>query len=92
MQTIKLGQKVQFNPFEGTKVLGSMANNYTVIGEVTYIHEENQWFQITYGKHNLRRCYKFSDIGADVQIINDDIENHRGPKNVLKYRRNVRAI
>lgn len=84
MKTIKLGQKVKFNPFEGTKVVGSM-DNTEVIGEVTLINEENQWFQITYGKHNLRRCYKFADIGTDVQII-EDVEKHREPKGVLTYR------
>lgn len=88
---IKLGQKVKFNPFEGTKVVGSM-DNTEVIGEVTYIHEENQWFQITYGKHNLRRCYKFSDIGTEVKIIRDDPENHRGPKEVLKYRKQFGTV
>ena len=81
---IKLGQKVKFNPFEGTKVMGSM-DDTEVIGEVTHINEEKQWFQITYGKHKLRRCYKFSDIGTEVQII-EDVEKHRGPKDVLKYR------
>lgn len=87
LKTIKLGQKVKFNPFEGTKVLGSMGDDSEVIGEVTYINEENQWFLITYGKHNLRRGYKFADIGAGVEIIRDDVENHRGPKDVLTYRK-----
>lgn len=85
MLTIKLGQKVKFNPFEGTKVIGSNDNCET-IGEVILINEENQWFQITYGKHNLRRCYKFSDIGTEVEII-EDVEKHREPKGVLSYRR-----
>ena len=89
---IKLGQKVLFNPFDGTKVLGCMDDDSAVIGEVTYINDENQWFQITYGKHNLRRCYKFSDIGTDVEIIRDDPENHRRPKEVLKYRKQLGTV
>jgi hypothetical protein len=92
MSRIKIGQKVKFNPFEGTKVLGSVYDDSEVIGEVTHINEENQWFQITYGKHNLRRCYKFSDIGAGVEIIRDDPEKHRGPKDVLTYRNQLGTV
>lgn len=88
---IKLGQKVKFNPFEGTKVLGSMNDNAEVIGEITYINEENQWFQITYGTNKLRRCYKFTDVGNDVIVI-DDVEKHRGPKSKLKYHKQTRTI
>jgi hypothetical protein len=86
MQTIKLGQKVKFKPFDGTKVLGSICNDMDAIGEITYINEENRWFQITYGKHNLRRCYNFVDVGVDVHFISDEEAGYPRPKNAISCR------
>ena len=68
---IKVGQKVEFNPFEGMRAYGATAIDVDVTGKVIYINEPHNWFEVEYksleGKQ--KTSFKFDEIGKAVRLI-----------------------
>ena len=68
---VRVGQKVQFDPFEYIQSFGSSDHRGGIaVGTVVLVNYENQWFSVEYGeKPTLRTSFKFCDIGQVVTIL-----------------------
>lgn len=67
---IKIGQKVQFDPF--FSVTGFASDDFRgdyVTGEVIYVNEPHHWFSVEYGDPKARTSFKFCDIGGAVELL-----------------------
>lgn len=68
---IKVGQRVQFNPFHGIRQYGFNTISDVVEGVVNYVNPTHCWFNVAYdggaGKQLLG--FKFDDIDKNVKII-----------------------
>jgi hypothetical protein len=71
--TIKIGDKVVFDPLEGIKHPGfGDREAVEVEGIVRLINEDHHWFMAEYfpdGVHKVRICFNFSDIGDIVKKV-----------------------
>ena len=66
---IKLGQKVKFNPMDGSHFIGCSTITEIVEGKVVYINEPHRWFSVAYGHDNqCRTSFLFTDIGDKVHV------------------------
>lgn len=68
---IKIGQKVQFNPYKATTGFASEDfRTRKATGIVVYINWQNKWFLVEYdcGGVKQRASFKFSQIGKDVML------------------------
>ena len=64
---VKVGQKVEFDPFEAITgfASGDVKGKY-VTGTVVMVNEPHQWFSVEYGEPKARTSFKFYDIGRVV--------------------------
>lgn len=72
-QTIKIGQKVIFDPLEdiNIKSLGKR-DPKKVIGTIVKINEKHRWFLVEYefeNKTNVRTAFKFDDINNAIEFV-----------------------
>ena len=77
---VKIGDKVRFNPFKGINTTGfSAAKTVRVIGTVIEIYPEHGWFAVRYklGGVKQRTSFNFSDIGVNVRIHKQSIEENQ---------------
>ena len=66
---IEVGQKVRFDPFLAITGFASEDNKgRKVTGTVVFVHEQNKWFSVEYGKPKMRTSFKFCDIGKVVKV------------------------
>ena len=66
---VKVGQKVQFDPFRYITGYGAMGiRGQVTTGTIVYINRKHKWFSVEYGKHKLRTSFKFWDIGRVVTV------------------------
>lgn len=68
-QRVAVGQKVQFDPFEGSKGTGIDDVRAIATGTVIAVYPAHKWFSVVYGKHKVRTSFKFCDIGKRVKIL-----------------------
>lgn len=73
-EKIKVGVKVIIDPFSEIKSYGFESDAHYVVGAINYVNVPHKWFSVTYGEHNLKKCYKFSDVGGLVRVC-DGTEN-----------------
>lgn len=68
---IKVGQRVQFDPFKGIRVTGMADLQETFEGIVHFVHPTHQWFNVEYVDNAGKRLigFKFDDIGREVKLI-----------------------
>lgn len=67
---INVGQKVMFKPLAGIHFIGSKDELRDVVGTVTFVHKEHQWFMVEYGDDvKLKVGFKFTDIGMGVKLV-----------------------
>lgn len=66
---VKVGQKVQFDPWNDLKGLGIKEVRSAVTGKVVAVYPAHMWFSVVYGKHRLRTSFKFCDIGDGVIVL-----------------------
>ena len=66
---IKVGQKVQFDPFKEITGFGSDDNRGKLVtGTVVMVNEPHSWFSVEYGNPKMRASFKFCDIGTAVTV------------------------
>ena len=66
--TIRVGQKVRFDPFEEVKGYDTGYLRKTVTGTVVMVNEPHQWFSVEYGNPKMLTSFKFCDIGSVVKV------------------------
>lgn len=66
---VSVGQKVQFDPFNGIRGPASSEVRKIVTGPVIAVYPEHKWFSVVYGVHKLRTSFKFCDIGDGVKVL-----------------------
>lgn len=66
---VSVGQKVQFDPFNGIRGPASSEVRKIVTGTVIAVYPEHKWFSVVYGVHKLRTSFKFCDIGDGVKVL-----------------------
>lgn len=66
---VRVGQKVQFDPWDDIKGIGIKDVCSTVTGKIVAVYPAHKWFSVVYGNHRLRTSFKFSDIGNEVVIL-----------------------
>ena len=67
---IAVGQKVYFDPFkEITGFSSEMNRGKQTVGTGVMVNYPHQWFSVEYGEPKQRTSYKFSQIGAEVNIL-----------------------
>lgn len=66
---VTVGQKVQFDPWDGIKCIGAKELRRVVTGTVIAVYQKHHWFLAEYGIHKLRTGFKFCDIGDGVEIL-----------------------
>ena len=66
---VSVGQKVQFDPFNGIRGPASSEVRKIVTGTVIAVYPEHKWFSVVYGVHKLRTSFKFCDIGDGVNVL-----------------------
>lgn len=69
MATVAVGQKVQFDPFDGIRMFASGEARKTVTGTIIAVYPKHRWFLVEHGMHKLRTGFKFCDIGDGVKIL-----------------------
>jgi len=69
---IEAGQKVKFKPFEDMGMRFPRMFDEDTSGIVVYVHKKHGWFMVEYGNCHNRISFKFSDIGNNVHIVNDE--------------------
>ena len=67
--TIAVGQKVRFDPFDSITGWGVDACRGDVIGTITKVYHEHQWFSVVWGDPQQRISFKFSDVGERVKFV-----------------------
>ena len=69
---IKVGQRVQFNPFKDIRQNGFGNTSDIVEGIVHFVHPTHGWFNIEYdgGAGMQLLGFRFDDIDKAVKIIN----------------------
>lgn len=68
--SIKVGQQVYFDPFnEITGFSSEMNRGKQIVGSVVMVNYPHQWFSVEYGKPKMRTSFKFSQLGAEVNIL-----------------------
>lgn len=68
--TIAAGRKVRFDPFETITGMGvEVFRGEEVIGTITKVYPEHQWFSVVWGDPKQRISFKFSDIGERVNFV-----------------------
>jgi len=65
-KTVKLGQKVRFDPYK-ERGIGKPDMEGPTTGTVDYINEPHRWFGVTYGP-GLRTSFLLCQVGEDVTI------------------------
>lgn len=65
---IKVGQKVQFDPFTEIKGFDVKCLRKTVTGTVVMVNEPHQWFSVEYGNPKMLTSFKFCEIGSVVNV------------------------
>lgn len=67
---ISVGQKVQFDPWEGITMYGTKILHNNVTGTVVYVNPKHRMFAAQYGsdKRPLRMSFNFADIGQNVHL------------------------
>lgn len=68
-QRVAVGQKVQFDPFGGSKGTGIDDVRAIATGTVIAVYPAHKWFSVVYGKHKVRTSFKSCDIGKRVKIL-----------------------
>ena len=68
---IKIGQKVEFDPFKDIHVNGVANNGRRQVGTVIIVNASHQWFGVEYGDEDgtFRTSFRFDDIGDNVKIV-----------------------
>lgn len=66
---VSVGQKVQFDPFNGIRGPASSEVRKIVTGTVIAVYPEHKWFSVVYGVHKLRTSFKFCDIEDGVNVL-----------------------
>lgn len=68
--TVKVGQRVRFDPYIDIKGFGTEMNrgNLTT-GVVTFVNHAHRWFLVEYGEHRLRISFKYCDLRDRVQLV-----------------------
>lgn len=61
---IKLGQKIEFDPWQGLNGILGCREGVTTVGTVVYINNDHHWFTVEYplGKEKFRTCFHFVDV------------------------------
>jgi hypothetical protein len=72
-QPIKIGQKVELNPFKGLHLVGFGAPTENVIGTVTEVYASHRRFDVEYKLNDvtMRTSFNFADLGENVYIVNE---------------------
>ena len=65
---IKVGQKVQFDPFRELKGFDVGCLRKTVTGTVVMVNEPHRWFSVEYGNPKMLTSFKFCEIGSVVKV------------------------
>lgn len=71
---VKIGQKVEFNPFLGINIRGLADCNDLQTGMVHFVHRTHRWFNVEYTDNDgYTRLlgFKFDDIGKNVRVIEE---------------------
>ena len=68
---IKVGQKVEFDPYKDIKAPGLVDISEIVEGIVHFVHPTHHWFNVEYGGDEGKRLigFKFDDIGRLVTLV-----------------------
>lgn len=66
---VAVGQKAQFDPFNGIRGPASSEVRKIVTGAVIAVYPAHKWFSAVYGVHKQRTSFKFCDIGDGVNIL-----------------------
>lgn len=67
---VSVGQKVQFDPFNGIRGPASSEVRKIVTGTVIAVYPAHKWFSVMYGrKYKVRTSFKFCDIGDGVNVL-----------------------
>lgn len=66
---VAVGQKAQFDPWDGISGTGVKEFRKVVTGTVIAVYPEHKWFSVVYGVHKLRTSFKFCDIGDGVKVF-----------------------
>ncbi len=65
---VKVGQKVQFDPFSYSIGYGSDGcRGKKVIGKVVYVNYAHGWFSVDY--EGQRFSFKFCELGDTVKVV-----------------------
>ena len=67
--SIRIGQKVRFDPFETVFGFGVDDLRNEVEGTVAEIYWEHKWFSVEYGEPKQRTSFNFADIGKSVILV-----------------------
>lgn len=68
---IKVGQKVQIDPFRGIRITGMADLQETFEGIINFVHPTHHWFNVKYTDNAGTRLvgFRFDDIGKTVELI-----------------------
>lgn len=66
---VTVGQKVQFDPWDGISGTGVKELRKVVTGTVIAVYPKHRWFLVEYGEHKLRTGFKFCDIEDGVNVL-----------------------
>lgn len=66
---IRVGQQVQFDPFEYLTGYGVEIIRRKVTGTIVFINVKHRWFSVAYDEGRSRISFHFCEIGRKVKLL-----------------------